>query len=276
MWSATRLVTLFCSSCLVAACLRCSAGHPLAQRDRPSLRSEYDHLNCPSWLGFRRELRTRLGGDRAWWVSRRVVADPLRQPQARRDTRAVRPGPDRVRGFIALRSRYGICIVLYPRVRKARTRRTGGRRDRPVRRHLVPVPTVASLAALNYLITAGDLTDDGRVITCRPVTITAAFDSSSPRLALPTESSDTARLLKARAESRSRSACGITTTPPRPAMRPTAAGASVGKDRRGAGRAAGDGPSSAALASTPRRSCIVDPQVNVIETRRHASGRPRR
>ena len=43
------------------------------------------------------------------------------------------------------------------------------------RRHLVPVPTVASLAELNELIAAADAVDDGRVITGRPVTVGAAF-----------------------------------------------------------------------------------------------------
>jgi hypothetical protein len=35
------------------------------------------------------------------------------------------------------------------------------------RRHLVPVPSVPSLAALNQLIAAADILDDGRVITGR-------------------------------------------------------------------------------------------------------------
>jgi len=48
------------------------------------------------------------------------------------------------------------------------------------RRHLVPVPAVASLAALNRLISAGDLVDDGRVITGRPVTVAAAFADGQP------------------------------------------------------------------------------------------------
>jgi len=43
------------------------------------------------------------------------------------------------------------------------------------RRHLVPVPAVASLAALNQLIAAAGMVDDGRVITGRPVTVAAAF-----------------------------------------------------------------------------------------------------
>ena len=43
------------------------------------------------------------------------------------------------------------------------------------RRHLVPVPAVASLAALNQRIAAAGILDDGRVITGRPVTVAAAF-----------------------------------------------------------------------------------------------------
>jgi hypothetical protein len=64
---------------------------------------------------------------------------------------------------------------------------------------------VASLAALNDLITAADLADDGRVITGRPVTIAAAFAAELPALlALPAEPFDAARLLEARADSRAR------------------------------------------------------------------------
>lgn len=73
------------------------------------------------------------------------------------------------------------------------------------RRHLVPVPAVASLAALNELITAADLADDGRVITGRPVTIAAAFAAELPALLpLPAEPFDAARLLEARADNRAR------------------------------------------------------------------------
>jgi len=73
------------------------------------------------------------------------------------------------------------------------------------RRHLVPVPAVASLAALNQLIAAGDLVDDGRVITGRPVTIAAAFAGEQPAMMpLPDEPFDPARLLQARADSRAR------------------------------------------------------------------------
>ena len=73
------------------------------------------------------------------------------------------------------------------------------------RRHLVPVPAVASLAALNQLIAAGDIVDDGRVITGRPVTIAAAFAAEQPAMGpLPAEPFDAARLLQARVDSRAR------------------------------------------------------------------------
>jgi hypothetical protein len=73
------------------------------------------------------------------------------------------------------------------------------------RRHLVPVPAVASLAALNQLIAAGDLVDDGRVITGRPVTVAAAFAGEQLAMGpLPAEPFDPARLLQARVDGRAR------------------------------------------------------------------------
>ena len=73
------------------------------------------------------------------------------------------------------------------------------------RRHLVPVPNVASLAELNTLITAGDLLDDTRVITGRPVTVAAAFTAELAHLqGLPVEAFDPARLLAARVDNRAR------------------------------------------------------------------------
>jgi hypothetical protein len=73
------------------------------------------------------------------------------------------------------------------------------------RRHLVPVPAVASMAELNDLIAAGDAIDDGRVITGRPVTVGAAFAGETAQLlALPTEAFDPARQLQARVDNRSR------------------------------------------------------------------------
>ena len=73
------------------------------------------------------------------------------------------------------------------------------------RRHLVPVPSVASLAELNQRIAAADIIDDGRVITGRPVTVAAAFAAEQPAmLALPAEPFDPARLLEARVDNRAR------------------------------------------------------------------------
>ena len=74
------------------------------------------------------------------------------------------------------------------------------------RRHLVPAPpAVASLAALNQLISTGDMADDGRVITGWPVTIAAAFAEEQRAMGpLPGEPFDPARLLQARVDGRAR------------------------------------------------------------------------
>jgi transposase len=109
--------------------------------------------------------------------------------------------------FIALRSHYGFdsffCIP-----GKAGAHEKGGVEGeigRFRRRHLVPVPSVASLAALNQLIAAADIVDDGRVITGRPVTVAAAFAAEQlAMMALPAELFDPARLLQARVDNRAR------------------------------------------------------------------------
>jgi transposase len=109
--------------------------------------------------------------------------------------------------FIALRSHYGFdsffCVP-----GKAGAQEKGGVEGeigRFRRGHLVPVPAVASLAELNQLIAAGDIVDDGRVITGRPVTVAAAFAAEQPAmLPLPAEPFDPARLLAARVDGRAR------------------------------------------------------------------------
>lgn len=109
--------------------------------------------------------------------------------------------------FIALRSHYGydsfFCIP-----GKTGAHEKGGVEaeiGRFRRRHLVPVPDVASLAELNELITTGDLLDDTRVITGRPVTVAAAFAAELAHLGrLPDEPFDPARLLRARVDNRAR------------------------------------------------------------------------
>jgi prepilin-type processing-associated H-X9-DG protein len=53
------------------------------------------------------------------------------------------------------------------------------------RRHLVPVPRVASLAELNALVAAGDLADDGRRIDGRAITVGDSSKCCSPIAASP-------------------------------------------------------------------------------------------
>jgi len=109
--------------------------------------------------------------------------------------------------FIALRSHYGFDSFFCIPGKGGAHEKGGveGEIGRFRRRHLVPVPAVASLAALNQLIAAGDLVDDGRVITGRLVTIAAAFADEQPAmLALPAEPFDPARLLQARVDARAR------------------------------------------------------------------------
>jgi transposase len=109
--------------------------------------------------------------------------------------------------FIALRSHYGFDSFFCVPGQAGAHEKGGveGEIGRFRRRHLVPVPVAGSLAALNRLIAAADLVDDGRVITGRPVTIAAAFAAEQPAmLPLPDEPFDAARLLQARADGRAR------------------------------------------------------------------------
>jgi transposase len=79
--------------------------------------------------------------------------------------------------FVALRSHYGFDSFFCVPGPEGAHEKGGveGEIGRFRRRHLVPVPSVASLAALNRLIATADVLDDGRVITGRPVTVAAAF-----------------------------------------------------------------------------------------------------
>jgi hypothetical protein len=109
--------------------------------------------------------------------------------------------------FIALRSHYGFDSFFCVPGRDGAHEKGGveGEIGRFRRRHLLPVPAVASLAVLNQLIAAGDLVDDGRVIAGRPVTIAAAFADEQPDMGpLPAEPFDPARLLQARVDARAR------------------------------------------------------------------------
>jgi len=109
--------------------------------------------------------------------------------------------------FIALRSHYGYDSFFCAPGKDGAHEKGGveGEIGRFRRRHLVPVPAVASLAVLNQLISAGDTVDDGRVITGRPVTIAAAFAEEQLAMGpLPDEPFDPARLLQARVDARAR------------------------------------------------------------------------
>ncbi len=109
--------------------------------------------------------------------------------------------------FIALRSHYGFDSFFCVPGREGAHEKGGveGEIGRFRRRHLVPVPAVASLAALNQLIAAAGMVDDGRVITGRAVTIAAAFAEEQPAMGpLQAEPFDPARLLQARVDGRAR------------------------------------------------------------------------
>ena len=75
--------------------------------------------------------------------------------------------------FTALRSHYGFdSFFCRPGIDGAHEKGgVEGEIGRFRRRHLVPVPKVASLAELNEVIASADLLDDDRVITGRPITI---------------------------------------------------------------------------------------------------------
>ncbi|MEO9220347.1 MAG: IS21 family transposase [Mycobacteriaceae bacterium] len=118
-------------------------------------------------------------------------------------------GRDRIESerFTALRSHYGFDGFFCIPGKDGAHEKGGveGEIGRFRRRHLVPVPKRVSLAELNELIAAADLSDDERVITGRPVTIAAAFADERPHLApLPVEPFDAARLLQARVDARAR------------------------------------------------------------------------
>jgi transposase len=98
--------------------------------------------------------------------------------------------------FIALRSHYGFdSFFCRPGLEGAHEKGgVEGEIGRFRRRHLVPVPRVGSLAALNEVIAVADLLDDERVITGRPVTIGTAFAAEAPALTrLPVDVGGTAR-----------------------------------------------------------------------------------
>ncbi len=115
--------------------------------------------------------------------------------------------------FIALRSHYGFdSFFCLPGIDGAHEKGgVEGEIGRFRRRHLVPVPNVASLDELNDLVAHADVSDDGRVISGRPptdgrrVTVGEHFAMEQPHLqTLPGESFDVAVDLEARVDHKSR------------------------------------------------------------------------
>ena len=109
--------------------------------------------------------------------------------------------------FIALRSHYGFDSFFCQPGPAGAHEKGGveGEVGRFRRRHLVPVPRVASMAELNDLVAAGDLADDCRRIGGRAITVGDHFAVEAMTLqALPVEPFDTSLLLTPRVDAKSR------------------------------------------------------------------------
>jgi len=73
------------------------------------------------------------------------------------------------------------------------------------RRHLVPVPRVASMAELNELLAAGDVIDDARHVALRPEPVGVAFAAEVASMGpLPTEAFDSSTVLAAKVDTKGR------------------------------------------------------------------------
>lgn len=115
--------------------------------------------------------------------------------------------------FIALRSHYGFeSFFCLPGIDGAHEKGgVEGEIGRFRRRHLVPVPNVASLDDLNAVTAAADVSDDARVISGRPpvngrrITVGEHFALEQPHLqTLTVESFDVAVVLEARVDHKAR------------------------------------------------------------------------
>lgn len=147
------------------------------------------HVRAFAWLGG---------------VPGRVRYDNLKAAVTR-----VLTGRDRAENerFVALRSHYGYDAFFCEPGQAGAHEKGGveGEVGRFRRTHLVPVPDVASLAALNGVIAAACVADDARVICGRRETIGAAFAREHLRLGpLPGEPFDAAALLSATADAKAR------------------------------------------------------------------------
>jgi transposase len=109
--------------------------------------------------------------------------------------------------FIALRSHYAYdSFYCIPGIDGAHEKGgVEGEVGRFRRRHLVPVPVVASMAELNALLAAGDVIDDERHVGRRPdsVGVAAAGEVASMR-PLPAEAFDATAILSAKVDTKGR------------------------------------------------------------------------
>jgi transposase len=109
--------------------------------------------------------------------------------------------------FVALRSHYGFDSFFCQPGPDGAHEKGGveGEIGRFRRRHLVPVPRVASFGELNELVVAGDAADDRRRINGRAITVGENFAVEALTLrALPNERFDTTLLLRPRVDAKSR------------------------------------------------------------------------
>ncbi|MGH8996577.1 MAG: Mu transposase domain-containing protein, partial [Acidimicrobiales bacterium] len=109
--------------------------------------------------------------------------------------------------FIAMRSHYGFeSFFCQPGIKGAHEKGgVEGEVGRFRRRHMVPVPDVSSLVALNELVAAGDERDDHRHIEARRLTVTQHFRAELPMLlALPEEPFEVALALNCRVDTKAR------------------------------------------------------------------------
>jgi transposase len=109
--------------------------------------------------------------------------------------------------FIALRSHYGFdAFFCQPGIAGAHEKGgVEGEIGRFRRNHLVPVPRLTSLAALNAQLAAADAAEETRRIAGRSTTVGEAFAAEAPCLQpLPAEPFDASRLLAVRVDAKAR------------------------------------------------------------------------
>jgi transposase len=142
---------------------------------------------------------TRLGG-----VPARIRYDNLPAAVSRILEGRSRVETDR---FIAMRSHFGFDSFFCEPGQRGAHEKGGveGEVGRFRRRHLVPVPRVASLAELDALLIAADRKDERRHVDGRRETVGQAFEQERPHLRpLPDEPFDASLPLKARVDRKAR------------------------------------------------------------------------